>query len=193
MVCDTCLFCSCNVAPLPREERLELEVEVEQWLSLPLCKDQENVFLFAKTEPPPLAALPPADTASEEAEANDSEYKPRTGKRTGKRRPAAAADPPMFKQRTVYVKRSEYTSFLLKEWFEAHVTWPYPDRAETRHLMDHTKLNQNQISHFFVNWRKRHWAAVFNRVIPLNQAAVELFLERKFGSLEAGVARLRAL
>ena len=73
------------------------------------------------------------------------------------------------------------------------ITWPYPDAMQVRKLMNRTGLNKSQISHFFVNQRKRHWSQAFNRVIPLDEGAVCVFLERKFGSVENGIHALLRL
>ncbi|KAG1677366.1 hypothetical protein FOA52_010745 [Chlamydomonas sp. UWO 241] len=48
---------------------------------------------------------------------------------------------------------------LLKEWWSANETHPYPTEADKKQLIEATGLESMQINNWFINQRKRHWKA----------------------------------
>ncbi|KAF3453190.1 hypothetical protein FNV43_RR03628 [Rhamnella rubrinervis] len=45
----------------------------------------------------------------------------------------------------------------LLDWWNTHLTWPYPTEEEKVKLSEITGLDQKQINNWFINQRKRHW------------------------------------
>lgn len=186
------------------EFKTQLQTDLEEMLT-----ESDRSGLWRDPEPltdtdstPLLTVL--AETADTVAKADERGDPPPSPIKTRSSNPAAPSrpsyadfeedgvenEPELFKPRAAFFKRSETASFVLRDWFERHVTWPYPDAAQVDLLIRRTGLNKKQIRHFFINWRKRHWAELFDRVVPLNERAVEVYLERKFGSLQKGVDKL---
>ena len=49
----------------------------------------------------------------------------------------------------------KHVTQYLRSWLQEHVDHPYPSEDEKRALAEHTNLNMNQISNWFINARRR--------------------------------------
>ncbi|CAG9989460.1 unnamed protein product [Clonostachys byssicola] len=54
------------------------------------------------------------------------------------------------------VRHSRSSTKVLKAWFISHSSWPYPSQDEKDTLSSQTGMTVRQISHWFVNARRRH-------------------------------------
>ena len=188
MVCEHCVHCACRTPP----------ADLESWLRETLDTELERSLVLraaAAIPVPPVAALP-CEAPDEVAFEAPAEVLPRTGLTKRPRLHPAGEEnvaPPRYKTRAAHPKHSYDASSTLMEFWERNILWPYPSRAEMQGLMEDTGLKHTQLQHWFVNQRKRHWSTAFGKVIPMNKEAVEMYLEKKYGSLELAVASLLKL
>lgn len=63
---------------------------------------------------------------------------------------------------------------VLVQWFEQHITKPYPDKAAKEEISQKTGLTHNQIRNWFTNIRKRHWTPIVKGREPRSAMDVEI-------------------
>lgn len=64
------------------------------------------------------------------------------------------------------VRHRKTSTLILKQWFAAHMEWPFPDQAEKERLGIETCMSVKQVATWFTNTRRRNGAKLAQCGIP---------------------------
>mmetsp|Transcript_35714 Transcript_35714/g.77714 ORF Transcript_35714/g.77714 Transcript_35714/m.77714 type:complete len:208 (-) Transcript_35714:1769-2392(-) len=82
--------------------------------------------------------------------------------------PLGAKSPCKKKKRVLFPR---VTTMILKQWFEEHVTNPYPTDAEKRRLCTQCNLSPKQLKTWLINHRMRSWKPMLAKALATSPAA----------------------